>query len=427
MKNISFNLITIISAFFLPNEMLTMRKINCNIRKSVNRITLFMDYSELIRMTKKNNSSLALTELTKYIKNLLLEQGKFLEYHSFIIYNVFAFLTRKVVSFINTKMIGLDVYSSIEYLILLDAIFSYDYYQLPLYGLHINKNLGKQELDLFTNIFKWKTLRELRITILTEHSLLTKLIDNISLLSLSISCPLQEDGLNALNLLLERTVSIKKINLFNLNIKPEGMHLLSSGIKLNSSLSYIDLSCNSIGDEGALYFSNALRDSSELQILQLRKNNISDEGAREIFENLKLLKFLRELNFAHNLLNLAKNIYYFLTCNETISRIYLNNNRINFEGGKIIFQSLLKNKSLILLDISNNHLTKHSAQYITDYLKTDSPLQRLDIIGNGYHSEDIKLIIEGLSVNTQIKTLCIERYKVDDCLKHRVNFRSNSL
>lgn len=145
--------------------------------------------------------------------------------------------------------------------------------------------------------------------------------------------------------------------------------------------------------------------SSTLLTLDLSKNKISTDGLHLIMDYFLGQcedSVLVELNLGCNLLRseAARTIGRVLKNNFSLVHLDLSINNIA-EGGHMLIEGLLQNKTLKVLNAACNRLTSSTVPVLMDFLKQDIvTLQKLDLSSNKFEAQDIsklKKIVENSS------------------------------
>ena len=99
---------------------------------------------------------------------------------------------------------------------------------------------------------------------------------------------------------IEKSISLKSINLENNQITDEGAKVLAVVIEKSVSLQNIYLSSNQITDEGAKALAAASEKSVSLQTIILGWNQITDEGAKALAAAIEKSVSLQNINLTRN-------------------------------------------------------------------------------------------------------------------------------
>jgi Ran GTPase-activating protein (RanGAP) involved in mRNA processing and transport len=155
----------------------------------------------------------------------------------------------------------------------------------------------------------------------------------------------------------------------NANISNTEITKITELIENDESIKELDFSRNRIGNRGVTALMN--------YIIKNDKSNIAKIFlSRNIFFRVEATKKIGEVLSMEN-------------CK--ISELDISHNHIGDEGLKVIFESLLTNRTLTHLNVSftiplstheENRLGKHSAEAFSNFCKSDNNLQDLRLSGN---------------------------------------------
>ena len=123
-----------------------------------------------------------------------------------------------------------------------------------------------------------------------------------------------------------------------------------------------------------------------IKILSLQNNYIDDNYAKLLFNSLKNNKNLIILNLDHNQIS-SRGIKYidtFLLNNYSLNTLVLSYNYLSASGSNILFSYLKENKNsnLRTLDISYNGIGENGIDSLVNYIKTNKKLISLFLNGN---------------------------------------------
>ncbi|XP_029655434.1 dynein regulatory complex subunit 5-like [Octopus sinensis] len=166
--------------------------------------------------------------------------------------------------------------------------------------------------------------------------------------------------------------NLKILDLSYNNIGPKGCRAIAKLIKGSNVLEKIDLTFNKIGTEGAKAIAKVLSDNDiSLKKLILRLNQIEDNGGIAIFEALAKNTSLEVLDISSNYLSfsVAQSLSNALENNCIIKHVMLANNKLTLDGGKLLRDSLDKNKTLLSLEVDGSdcgHEIEYALEKIID-------------------------------------------------------------
>ena len=161
-------------------------------------------------------------------------------------------------------------------------------------------------------------------------------------------------------------------------INDELLSTLACGLEENNTIVHVDLSHNEIANKGARILARLLsREDSCITSLVLCDNQIHADGGKYFGRALKV--------------------------NGTLQELDLRLNRLSDEGGALLFDGLIANKSLSSLNVSCNCLGASTAKKCIEYLKADEcALAFLDVTANEFTEEACERMEEVSSSNLKI-------------------------
>ena len=145
------------------------------------------------------------------------------------------------------------------------------------------------------------------------------------------------------------------------------------------------------------YLKKLFRENFNIRWVSLTSSSL-DDNIIDIFLSSLLMKRIRYLNLSKN--NLENKAMYFLNKflikNQTLSFLYLNNNKnITVEGIKLITNALQMHPNLLKLDISNIYL-EGCGQFISLLLFENKCLKELNLRNTGLSKTDMNYIASKL-------------------------------
>jgi len=224
--------------------------------------------------------------------------------------------------------------------------------------------------------------------------------------------------------------------------------LLFSNNNINMDLSYNNINCeileyiincmmeyNISSNELILDYNNILNintilkyiDKFTIEKLSLRNNEIDCNGITQ-FINLLNNCNLRSLDLYNNMIgDKGCNIIMNSIINNNITILNLGMNCITENGIMIIASILEKKTNLTNLNLSNNNLTDDSIKIIAQGLyHENSNLQHLDIGCNEITTNGAIIISKMLKKNNKLKTIILERNKIDSIKWLKYIFNNNT-
>ena len=210
---------------------------------------------------------------------------------------------------------------------------------------------------------------------------------------------------------LEKNYNIRNLDLHNCNLNDYNMNDLIRAIS-DKRIRYLDLSKNGITVEGASIISQFLLDNKTLQKLNLSNNNSSlfkSDGIEYITNSLIDSPNIKYIDFSGmNITGCGEFISELITKNKSIESLILKNNALNSNDFKNIFNAIKLNKFLKLIDISYNDMGGNSAlEYIRDAIKENESLCELNMDKININNENYQIIFEGIENNKNISKYSI--------------------
>ena len=152
-----------------------------------------------------------------------------------------------------------------------------------LISLNLSKNnLSKGMPDNFSDIF------------IDNHTLEELYLSNCNLTNI----------LHQFIEVLNRTVSLKKLDLSFNHIQSKGIELLCLGLSLNKTLKSLNLSFNHIKNKGGIALAHILQDNPYIEELNLKENNIKNKAAKILINACRYNTSLIKLNLEMNPINI---------------------------------------------------------------------------------------------------------------------------
>ena len=255
---------------------------------------------------------------------------------------------------------------------------------------HLYLNSKLQTTDLLTTMKalsgELKNLKKFEITDITDQVVeyLTTIIShNVHLLTFSIA-----NG----NLCITNTIKVFKalqeLTFTGSNITAEVTDYVAAAIHSNSQLQKVKFSKYNLQLTGTLKFTKALKTICTLTKLYINGNRLTDEAADDIATAICSNPQLQELNIGEN--------------------------NLRSTGAINIAKALQNISTLIKLYISNNNITDEAVDDIAAALSCNTQLQELDISNNWFQTVGIMTIAKSLQSTVTLVKLCIGDYRLSD-------------
>ena len=199
-----------------------------------------------------------------------------------------------------------------------------------------------------------------------------------------------------------------------INITSEGWVHLFKALCNNTSLKKLDISGNKLGMEGSVAQAKMLSCNKSLTELYLRLCNIPEAGLREIARGLLQNTSLKKLDISGNKPGMEGSVALagMLSCNKPLTELNLRSCDIPEGGLREIARGLLQNTSLKKLDISENNLGMEGSVALAEMLSCNKSLTELNLWSCDIPQAGLREIARGLLQNTSLKKLDISGNKL---------------
>ena len=142
------------------------------------------------------------------------------------------------------------------------------------------------------------------------------------------------------------------------------------------------------------------RNFTNIKILFLPNNNIDDNCGKILFKNLGCNKSLSILNLSHNKIsyNSIINSELFFKYNNSLNTLVLSYNYLGPNGTNILMKYLKLNHNSLLrtLDISYNAISEEGIKSLVEYIKDNNKLLSLFFAGNCINDKGLDLLLNSL-------------------------------
>ena len=240
-------------------------------------------------------------------------------------------------------------------------------------------------------------------------------------------------GCSYISDVLQKAKNLKKLFISGNGISKQGIEVMYDSIIKHNNLYYISLINNQINDNEAIkLLLDAVMGNKVIKKLNMGYNKFDNDNSKYISEfisnDIKLKKlFLFQLYFNNreSVEMLSKSLMinnsieylnckdsnfsssfiyfpYFLTCNKTIIRLNLFNNKINDRDITVLVKNLFLNQTLEVLNLGCNNITDVGAIELSSLITSNSSLKDIDISFNRLGSEGSEFIFKGLIRNTKL-------------------------
>jgi hypothetical protein len=393
------NLILLISKFFLLQEVITLREIKKNIRKSLS--------NDILKCFLENVQSINEKEI-KFLKSLsdlkLIFQASNLDINDKhrVRESVLIFF-HKILNKINVNFLlkqidstnfyqNIEIFYSSQYMpstyikILVSDAFTPFFYEC----LHNCNNIQQMSIKPFNQ----------GVIFIPKEDLVPK---NLTFLDLSNS---YMSTVNIINLasLISKNSKIQELNLSSTHLKETDMGILfNMNLPINQTLEKINLSFNNIKNKGLINLVQYLTQNTSIIIIQLASIEISDDGFMPLFQLLGSRFF--------NFLDLGQNscsdiafscLLKLLASDKNLFSLKLN----DFFTDNSKFLSILKclsgNSSLREIILNGNVISSKSLIGLIEFFKMNSFMSKIVLNNIAFDFDNVNKLFLGLDqINSQ--------------------------
>ncbi|CAF1492229.1 unnamed protein product, partial [Adineta steineri] len=162
-----------------------------------------------------------------------------------------------------------------------------------------------------------------------------------------------------------------------------------------------------IGADGMRYCCEGLQNTNTVTTIFLPDNRLGPEGAKELANILEHNQTLTIVSIPVNSIQTqgAQYLANALRNNLTVTTLALNTNHIEDEGAQYLADMLRFNKTLTYLDLYNNKISNTGAQYLADALQNNNMLKTLKLMSNKIGDKGAEYFANTLRDNTTLLTL----------------------
>jgi Ran GTPase-activating protein (RanGAP) involved in mRNA processing and transport len=301
LKKLNANLTNTLLQLFTFNAIITVRKLNKEIRRNIDKAGYLSTYEKLIKDYIKNGKMKIpkLMYLFEDKNEKLIELSAINNEHdSRIITNFVYYLLQGSYNCIVSFKCGKE---GITRLINFYK-FSYCYFDMISFAVKqdkavsmlLAKEINKFHSVTFLSIRNNPDLIKYIVSDIGKNKYITK-ID----FALNEIIP-EELKIFTESLINNENKLIKEINLSNNYLSPDAMKSINDLLIKNSCIEVLDFSGNYIGDEGCKNLDEGIKQNHSLKDLNLSHNNITNTGADYLSNSLKWCKTLKSLNIIDN-------------------------------------------------------------------------------------------------------------------------------
>ncbi|OLY77980.1 Ran GTPase-activating protein 1 [Smittium mucronatum] len=207
---------------------------------------------------------------------------------------------------------------------------------------------------------------------------------------------------------------------------PEDIKEYVQQIRDFENLTEIVLSGNTIGSEAAKELASVLPEKTQLQVANFsdiftgRLREDVKESVKVLCDSLIDLPHLRVLNLSDNAFGPvgAESMFDFLSKNDSLEELYLNNNGLGIQGGKTIAKAFVerherheaqgKDSTLKVIVMGRNRLENGSSKELAHMLSKLKSLTSFRVPQNGIRPEGIETLMKGLALNENLAHLDLQ-------------------
>ncbi|OMJ09026.1 Ran GTPase-activating protein 1, partial [Smittium culicis] len=197
-------------------------------------------------------------------------------------------------------------------------------------------------------------------------------------------------------------------------------------IKNHENLTEIILSGNTIGSEAAKELATVLPEKLQLQIANFsdiftgRLREDVKESVKILCNSLTELPSLKSLSLSDNAFGPvgAESMFDFLSNNNSLEELYLNNNGLGIQGGQTIAKAFMERhdrhsasgieSNLRIIVMGRNRLENGSSAAMSEMLSKLKTLTSFRVPQNGIRPEGIETLMKGLSENVNLDHLDLQ-------------------
>jgi hypothetical protein len=372
---LSNNLKSLIMEYFYLNEMLLLRSINQELKKTISKIKTFSEFVKLLnfKITQKVAFGVGI-EFHQLKEELSMNTDKVSTVLGSYFHICFPFEKKLMLNY-KLNEVGLE---NLYHFLLFDLC--------QVESIHIREKINTGLIFPLSNI--------------------------ISKCSKIKSLTLSSNGFTIISAVLNNIIlnpSIIKINFSWNNIGNDLRYekVFRDFIKESKFLKKLNLSYNCINSDFVKQISKSLKlhqNGKEymLESLNLNFNNIELQGVKSLVKALKINKVLKDLNLSSNCfcLESIQVICDLITCTKTLTSLSLCSNSIDDEATKFVMQALKNNTSLICLNLAENSISNGIP--IGTFLQENKQLSFLNLSENKINLENALHILNAASINKKL-------------------------
>ena len=219
------------------------------------------------------------------------------------------------------------------------------------------------------------------------------------------------EGWDSISEFLEYDYAIRYVDLHNSNINDNQLSIIIRSLS-DKRIRLLNLSKNLITIEGAKTISDFLKNNKTLLRLNLSynsKNHFKAEAIKIIMDSLNGNPNIQLIDFSEmQLTGCGECIGKFINKSESIQSVILKNVRLNAIDFKNIFENIKNNKSIKEINISMNDMGgEKGLQYIAEAIKENKSLETIRMDKININNENYKVIFDAIEKNKKISTYSV--------------------
>lgn len=217
--------------------------------------------------------------------------------------------------------------------------------------------------------------------------------------------------------LFEQNYNIRSIVLHNCNLMDKYLNNFMLAIS-DKRIRYLNLSKNVITVEGASWISEFLLANKTLQELNLSHNdntNFKAEGIKYIMRSLAQSPNIKLINLSGmNITGCGEFIANVIEVSQTLETLIMENDYLNTNDFKNIFEKIKINNIMKEIDVSYNDMGgDKSLEYIRDSIKMNNSLKKIKLDKININNDNYSIIFEGIENNKNINSYSLSYNKIN--------------
>ena len=223
-----------------------------------------------------------------------------------------------------------------------------------------------------------------------------------------------------LKLSFEKSKILKKIRFYNCFLDDSKAEIIFDALKNIKTLENLDVTHNFLIGDSLKTLSNTIQINNKLKRLIFLKNSINDNGLVYISEIISKSKNLIELNLGTNKFSkdaIENILYKGLSNNYSLEIFKFSNNELSDGSIKAFCKALQenkKNRKIKEINFTMCKINDESCFHLGNLLKSNIKIENLYLDHNNITSKGLYYISEGLKMNNHIKLISFEYNFIGD-------------